>query len=34
VPKDFLGLMGMPINAEGEIESENLTLACRNASST
>ena len=23
--------MGMPINARGEIEAENLTLACRNA---
>jgi formamidase len=23
--------MGMPINAAGEIEAENLTLACRNA---
>jgi formamidase len=31
VPKNFLGVMGMPINAKGEIESENLTLACRNA---
>ena len=31
VPENFLGVMGMPINAEGEIESENLTLACRNA---
>lgn len=31
VPKDFLGVMGMPISAKGEIESENLTLACRNA---
>jgi formamidase len=30
-PERFLGVMGMPINAEGEIESENLTLACRNA---
>jgi formamidase len=27
----FLGVMGMPINAAGEIEAENLTLACRNA---
>jgi formamidase len=31
VPERFLGVMGMPINAEGEIEAENLTLACRNA---
>jgi formamidase len=30
-PEQFLGVMGMPINAEGEIEAENLTLACRNA---
>ena len=30
-PERFLGVMGMPINHEGEIESENLTLACRNA---
>ena len=27
----LLGVMGMPINREGEIEAENLTLACRNA---
>jgi formamidase len=31
VPERFLGVMGMPINAAREIESENLTLACRNA---
>jgi formamidase len=31
VPQNFLGVMGMPINAKGEIESENLTLAARNA---
>jgi formamidase len=31
VPERFLGVMGMPINEEGEIEAENLTLACRNA---
>jgi formamidase len=31
VPEKFLGVMGMPINANGEIEAENLTLACRNA---
>ncbi len=31
VPENFLGVMGMPINAKGEIESENLTLAARNA---
>jgi formamidase len=31
VPQNFLAVMGMPINAQGEIESENLTLACRNA---
>jgi formamidase len=30
-PARFLGVMGMPINAGGEIEAENLTLACRNA---
>src|SRR5947207_3431900 len=30
-PERFLGVMGMPINGAGEIESENLTLACRNA---
>ena len=30
-PERFLAVMGMPINSEGEIESENLTLACRNA---
>jgi formamidase len=30
-PERFLGVMGMPINQGGEIESENLTLACRNA---
>src|SRR5712671_2063119 len=29
VPERFLGVMGMPINQEGEIEAENLTLACR-----
>jgi formamidase len=31
MPENFLGVMGMPINSKGEIESENLTLACRNA---
>jgi formamidase len=31
VPHNFLGVMGMPINDKGEIESENVTLACRNA---
>ena len=31
VPERFLGVMGMPINQDGEIEAENLTLACRNA---
>src|SRR5438876_3894970 len=31
VPERFLGVMGMPINKNGEIEGENLTLACRNA---
>jgi formamidase len=31
VPKNFLGVMGTPINAKGDIESENLTLTCRNA---
>jgi formamidase len=30
-PERFLGVMGLPINAAGEIEAENLTLACRNA---
>jgi formamidase len=30
-PERLLGVMGMPINADGEIEAENLTLACRNA---
>jgi len=30
-PENFLGVMGMPINGKGEIESENLTLAARNA---
>ena len=30
-PERFLGVMGMPINQAGEIEGENLTLACRNA---
>jgi formamidase len=31
VPERFMGVMGFPINANGEIEGENLTLACRNA---
>jgi formamidase len=31
LPQNFTGVMGMPINAEGEIESENLTLAARNS---
>jgi formamidase len=31
VPERFLGVMGMPITSKGEIEAENLTLACRNA---
>jgi formamidase len=31
LPSRLLGVMGMPINAAGEIEGENLTLACRNA---
>ena len=30
-PERFLAVMGMPINAAGEIEAENLGLACRNA---
>lgn len=30
-PERFIGVMGMPINEAGEIEAENLTLACRNA---
>ena len=31
VPQCFLGVMGMPIDADGENDGENLTLACRNA---
>jgi formamidase len=31
VPERFLGVMGMPMNPDDEIEAENLTLACRNA---
>jgi formamidase len=31
VPQNFFGVMGMPINAKGDIEPENVTLACRNA---
>jgi formamidase len=31
VPERLIGVMGMPINAQGDIEAENLTLACRNA---
>ena len=31
VPHNFLGVMGMPINVKGEVDGENLTLACRNA---
>ncbi|MFQ5658926.1 MAG: acetamidase/formamidase family protein [Gammaproteobacteria bacterium] len=31
VPQKFLGVMGMPINEDGENDGENLTLACRNA---
>ena len=31
VPERLLGVMGMPITSQGEIEAENLTLACRNA---
>lgn len=31
VPERFLGVMGMPISNDGEIEAENLNLACRNA---
>jgi formamidase len=31
MPERFLGVMGMPISTEGEIEAENLNLACRNA---
>ena len=30
-PQRFLGVMGMPLGANGECEGENLTLACRNA---
>ena len=30
-PERFLAVMGMPIDQAGEIEAENLTLACRNA---
>ena len=31
VPRRFLGVMGMPINDDGENEDENMMLACRNA---
>lgn len=31
VPQRLLGVMGIPIDAEGENQGENLTLACRNA---
>lgn len=31
VPEHFLGVMGMPIGADGENDGENLTLAARNA---
>jgi formamidase len=31
VPERFLGVMGMPLTADGENDGENLTLACRNA---
>jgi formamidase len=31
VPERFMGVMGFPINEKGEIEGENLKLACRNA---
>jgi len=31
VPERFLGVMGMPLTAEGENDGENLTLAARNA---
>ncbi len=31
MPRRFLGVMGMPITADGENEDGNLTLACRNA---
>jgi hypothetical protein len=34
VPHNFLGVMGMPINEKGEIEGENLTLACAMPPST
>src|SRR3984885_6804755 len=30
-PQNFIAVMGMPVNAKGDIESENLTLAARNA---
>jgi formamidase len=30
-PQRFLGVMGMPLTADGENDGENLTLACRNA---
>ena len=30
-PERFLAVMGMPVDSAGEIEAENLTLACRNA---
>ncbi len=31
MPRRFLGVMGMPIDEDGENDGENLTLACRNA---
>ena len=31
VPERFMGVMGFPINSKGEVEGENLALACRNA---
>ena len=30
-PRNFIGTMGMPLQEDGTNESENLTLACRNA---
>lgn len=30
-PRNFLGVMGLPVTEDGENDGENLTLACRNA---
>ncbi|MNC90921.1 Acetamidase/Formamidase family protein [compost metagenome] len=31
MPERFLGVMGMPLTADGENDGQNLNLACRNA---